>query len=141
MRINAKTLDEYFAATGERKSDISQLHKIISSEVPDLKPYLFDGMSITMVGYGTMHYKSKSGREGDWPIIGLANQKNYISLYICLAKDGKYLPETYGDKLGKVNCGKSCIRFKKLSDLNLETTKFLLKEADKLSKDPSNYQF
>lgn len=141
MKILAKTIDEYFAATGERGPDLRQLHELIKKEVPELKAYLFDGMSISMIGYGSMHYRTKSGLENDWPVIGLANQKNYISLYICLVKDGEYLAETYSTKLGKVNCGKSCIRFKKASDLNFDTVKILLKEAAELSKDSSNYQF
>lgn len=141
MKISAETIDEYFAATGEREASLRQIHDLIKEEVPELDAYLFDGMSITMIGYGSMHYRTKSGLENDWPIIGLANQKNYISLYVCLVKDGEYLAEIYSKKLGKVNCGKSCIRFKKASDLNFDAVKILLKDAAELSKDSSNYQF
>lgn len=59
----------------------------------------------------------------DWPIIALASQKNYISVYVC-ASDGKeYIAEKYKDKLGKVSVGKSCIRFKKLEDVDLNVLK------------------
>jgi hypothetical protein len=43
--------------------------------------------------------------------------------------DGEYVAEKYKEKLGKVSVGKSCIRFKKLEDLNLETFKKVIKEA------------
>lgn len=141
MKITAKTIEEYFTAAETRGADLRQVHDLIRQEVPELTPYLFDGMSISMIGYGTMHYRTKSGLENDWPIIGLAIQKNYISLYICLVKEGEYLAEVYSKKLGKVNCGKSCVRFKKAADLNFDAVKILLKEASEISKDPSNYQF
>lgn len=75
------------------------------------------------------HYEYASGREGGWPVIGLTNQKHHISLYICAAKDGKYLAEHYGERLGKVDNGKSCIRFKKADDLNLEEMKHIVRDA------------
>ncbi len=65
----------------------------------------------------------------DWPVIALASQKNYISLYVCCITDGQYLAERNKKELGKVSVGKSCIRFKKLEDLNLPALKKLLKEA------------
>lgn len=129
MKSNATTYDEFFAEAGERESDLRQLDALIVEVVPELDKQFVSGMSITMIGYGMFHYKSVSGREGDWPVIGLANQKNYISLYICAIRDGKYLAELYGDKLGKVNNGRSCIRFKKVADLNLTEIKNILREA------------
>lgn len=119
MRVEAKTEDEFFAAVGERESELRELDALIRETVPSLEPQLHSGMSITMLGYGMFHYKTKSGSEGDWPAIAIAPQKNYLSLYICAVNEnGEYLAEANKDKLGKVNCGKSCIRFKKYSDLN-----------------------
>lgn len=66
-----------------------------------------------------------------WPIVALASQKNYISLYVCAVKDGQYLAEKYKNELGKVSVGKSCIRFKKLTDLNLKTLEKVIKLAAK----------
>ncbi len=82
-----------------------------------------------MLGYGSFKYKNYQKKIIDWPIVALASQKNYISLYVC-ALDGKqYLAEKYKDKLGKVSVGKSCIRFKKIEDLHLPTFKTVLKRA------------
>ena len=72
-----------------------------------------------MIGYGFMHYRYQSGREGDWFVVGLANQKQYVSLYLCAAIDGQYLAEANAARLGKVSVGRGCIRFKKLDDLDL----------------------
>jgi hypothetical protein len=67
----------------------------------------------------------------EWHTVGLASQKNYISLYVCAVMDGKYIAETYKKDLGNVKVGKSCISFKKLSDLNLDGLKKVLKAAEK----------
>ena len=89
-----------------------------------------------MLGYGSIPYKNYKKEIIDWPIVSLASQKNYISIYVCATEDGKYLAESYKDKLGKVSVGKSCIRFKKLEDLNLPALKELLKKADSSNYSP-----
>lgn len=83
-----------------------------------------------MLGYGPIQYKTKSGCEGDWAVVCLANQKNYMSLYLGCEGD-TYLAEEYADQLGKVSCGKSCVRFKKLEDLNLKVALKLVKLSAK----------
>lgn len=126
---DAKTPEEYIAKIDEpRRSEIKILHEFIRKTVPDLKPFIISGM----IGYGPFHYKSPSGREGDWSILALASQKNYISVYACAAKDGQYVAEKYKDKLPKANIGRSCIRFKKTSDIDLDVLKKVLLESKKL---------
>ncbi len=61
-------------------------------------------------------HKYDSGREGDAPIVALASQKNYISIYGCGAENGKDLQR----ELPKADFGKGCIRFKKEADVNLK---------------------
>lgn len=128
MIIPAKSPEEYFSKTGEREPILRTLDELIRKVAPGLKRTMVTGMSINMVGYGMFHYKGKSGREGDWPVVALANQKNYISLYICATEGGKYVAENNKDRLGKVSVGRSCIRFKKLEDLNLDVVRGILAE-------------
>jgi hypothetical protein len=54
-----------------------------------------------------------------------------MSIYICSVEYGQYIAEKYKNELGKVNVGKSCIRFKKLTDLNLQTLETVIKIAAK----------
>lgn len=115
--VAAKSIKAYIDSIAEpRRSEVLKVDKLIRKNAPKLKPYF----AYNMIGYGTFHYKSKSGREGDWPIIALASQKNYISVYICATKDGKYVPELYREKFGKASVGRSCISFKKLEDMNVD---------------------
>ena len=87
-----------------------------------------------VIGYGSYHYRYASGREGNWFPIGLANNKQYVSLYICAADDDGYLAEANAGRLGKVSVGKSCIRFKRLEDLDLEVAVELSRRAAELVK-------
>lgn len=122
----AKTPAEYIDLIDEpRKSEIKKIDSFIRKTVPNLKPYILVGM----IGYGSYHYKSKSGREGDWAIIALASQKNYISIYICVSDGKEYLAEKYKSKL-KASIGKSCIRFKKIEDIDFDVLAEILKKAE-----------
>ena len=119
-QLDIETPEEYIAALDEpRKSEIQRIHDLIRETVPDLEPHIRS----KMIGYGTYHYKYASGREGDWFKIGLASNKNYISIYACGECEGGYVAELNKDRLPKANIGKSCIRFKKLDDLDVDVLK------------------
>lgn len=134
MIIEAATPDEYFAKTGEREGALRTLDELIRKTAPSLERTMVSGMAMNMVGYGMFHYKGKSGREGDWPVVALANQKNYISLYVCATENDEYVAEANREKLGKVSVGRSCIRFKKLEDLNINTVTEILSTLEKRVK-------
>ncbi|HSA83965.1 MAG TPA: DUF1801 domain-containing protein [Patescibacteria group bacterium] len=124
----AKTPDEYIALIAEpRRSEIQQLHTFIQKTVPKQKPFIISGM----IGYGSFHYKSASGREGEWAKILLASQKNYISVYVCAVDGKQYIPEKYKKDFPKASIGRSCIRFKKIADIDLVMLKKVLIESEK----------
>lgn len=124
----ATTVKEYLAAVpDERKEIFFSIHDFILETVPKLKTRF----AYNMIGYGSFRYKNYKKEIIDWPIIALANQKNYISLYVCAVEGGEYIAEKYKTTLGKVSVGKSCIRFKKLEDINLPALKKILKLAEK----------
>lgn len=129
-QLNVSTPEEYIAALEEpRKSEIERIHRFILETAPELEPHILSGM----LGYGQYHYRYASGREGDWCKVALASNKNYISLYICAIINGHYLAESYRSKLPKASIGKSCIRFKRLDDLDTEVIREMLRitaEAD-----------
>ena len=101
------------------------LHKLITKTAPKLKPVLND----RIIGYGTYHYKYASGHEGDTCAIGLAKMKQYYSLYTCGADERGYVAEQYKQALPKANIGKGCIRFKRLSDLDLKVVEKIIKHT------------
>jgi hypothetical protein len=85
-----------------------------------------------MIGYGRFHYRYATGREGDASLIALSSRKQYISLYVLCADAGGYLAERYADRLPRANIGKSCVRFKRVDDLDLDALRELLTEAGRI---------
>jgi hypothetical protein len=127
-QVKAATPDEYIAKLPEpRRAEIAKVDRLIRQTLPRLDRRMGYGM----IGYGPFHYKYPSGREGDWFRIGLASQKSYISLYACGADDRGYVAERYRKELPRASIGKSCVRFKKLEDLDIAALKRLLRETVK----------
>lgn len=120
---SAKTPKEYIDLIDEpRRTDIKKLHLFVTKNFPKLKPFILSGM----IGYGKFHYKYKSGREGEWSVLALASQKNYISFYVCIPDGEGYIPERFKKDLPKASIGKSCIRFKKLEDIDINVLKKII---------------
>ncbi len=111
----ATTPEEYIAGLEEpRRGDIRELHDLIVSTAPELERRIASGM----LAYGSYNYRYASGREGDWFPIALASQKRYISLYVMAADGERYVAETFKDRLPEADIGRSCVRFKRLSDVD-----------------------
>ena len=123
----AKSIEEYILLVpADRKKDIAFLHTFIQKAVPKLKPYY----ASNMIGYGSFSYLDSKNQKRDWPIISLANQKNYITIYVCALIKDKAVVEKYKKELGKLTTSFSCIRFKKIEEIKLETLKAVLKLAE-----------
>ena len=126
--IKPTSVKEYLAAVPEeRQQIINFLHDFIQKTAPSLKPHF----AYNMIGYGKFKYTNYKKEVIDWPTIALANQKNYVSVYVCAVVDGEYIAEKNKDKLGKVSIGKSCIRFNKLEKVHLPTLKKVIQAAIK----------
>lgn len=112
-----------FADTEKKRLDSLELIKLMR-DITGCEPKMW-GPSI--IGFGQYHYKSdRSRQEGDWPLLGFSPRKAAISLYVYTGSpDQAHLLEG----LGKFKMGKACIYIKKLSDLNPEVLKKLMKET------------
>lgn len=112
-----------FADTEQKRLDSLELIKLMR-DITGCEPKMW-GPSI--IGFGQYHYKSdRSRQEGDWPLLGFSPRKAAISLYVYTGSpDQAHLLEG----LGKFKMGKACIYIKKLSDLNPEVLKKLMKET------------
>lgn len=114
-----------FADTEQKRKDSFELLRLMQ-DFTGFEPKMW-GDSI--IGFGSYHYKSERSRqEGDWPLIGFSPRKAAISLYVFTgAKEHEYLLEG----LGKYKMGKACIYVKKLSDINLDVLRNIMKETIK----------
>ena len=113
-----------------RRSELRQLHRLITKTAPQLKPKMWG----EIIGYGSYHYRYATGREGDWFVIGLSSRRNYISFYGCLSDGRQYIAEKHKQELPKASIGRSCIRFKKLADVDLGVLARIVKENEAAAK-------
>ena len=126
--VKENTIESYLAKVPKERQELMFfIHEFIKKTVPKLKPHF----AYNMLGYGSFPYVNHKKEMITWPVIALANQKNYVSLYVCAVNRGEYIAQIYKKELGRVSVGKSCIRFKKLEDLNLATLKKVLLLAAK----------
>lgn len=124
-KSKALTHEEYLLEVEEpKRSELRTLDGIIREILPTFGPCMISGI----MGYGQFHYKGKSC-EGEWMRVGLSANKTGISIHICAGDKNGHFPEQARDRLGKATVGRSCIRFKKLSDINLETVRELLEKT------------
>jgi hypothetical protein len=126
-QLKASTPAEYIAQLEEpRKSEIAALDAMIRKTAPKLSPFI----QIGILAYGPKHFKYASGREGDSCYIGLASNKSYISLYVGT------IAQSHKEALPKANIGGGCVRFRRLSDLDLAALKKMIREAAQAAGKP-----
>jgi len=70
-----------------------------------------------IVGFGSIHYRYDSGREGDTCAVGFASRKSEIVVYgLGIAA----MPPERLARLGKFTTGKGCLYLRRLADVDLE---------------------
>lgn len=104
--------DAWLAALDDvRRPQLQELDARIRKVVPGLSRYVERGF----LSYGRYSYRGKSGRTGEWMCIALASNKQYISFYA-----GPIGLEPFAARLPRANLGRGCIRFTRLSDVDLD---------------------
>jgi hypothetical protein len=107
-------------ADEQRRADAETVCALMK-DVTGAEPVMW-GSSI--VGFGTYHYVYATRREGDWPAVGLSPRKQNLTVYISAGFDG------YADllrRLGNHSTGKSCLYVKRLSDVDMDVLRQLVK--------------
>ena len=135
MEISGRNVDEYLAGLPEPlRADLTALDAVIAAEMKELPRELYEGKfwggsDQQIIGYGRYSYQRSDKKTVEWFVVGLAAQKNYLSLYIAAVEDGQYLSEKYGKDLGKVKVGKSSISFKAAADIDTDELASLVRRA------------
>lgn len=122
----ATSVEEYFRFDEAREDDLRKVDAMISSGAPLLRRWFVPGskekvgMRMILLGYGHFFYSAKSSPEPvKWPVIGLALQKDHLSLYCSASKGDQPFALGYATKLGKVRISpKGVINFVTADDLD-----------------------
>jgi hypothetical protein len=145
-RVTADTLGAYLNFDPSRRADLLKLHELTRKAAPGLARYFHKGtpageagMRMKMIGYGKFRYAVKSGQTVEWPVIGVALQKNYISVYVAIRKNGRPIVETYAGGLGELRSGHNNFSFERYDDLKAKRVSALFGEIDHIfENDPQN---
>ena len=94
----------------ERRAALEKLRALVLRVAPDVVE--------------TMRYRMPTYEYGGDMLCALASQKHYMSLYMDVEIVERHKPELAG-----LSTGKSCIRFKRLEQLPLETIEDMLRQS------------
>ena len=135
MQRSTTTPDEHIASLPDGvREDIATLDGEISSVMSGLERTLWEGVfwggsQQAIIGYGSYRYKGRSGAEGEWFVVGLAAQKNYLSLYVNAADGSQSLAKAYAPRIGKAKAGSGNLQFKRAVDLDLAVMREMVGRA------------
>jgi hypothetical protein len=139
FKVDVDSIEAYFAFDSARQSELERMDRMIRDTAPKLQRYFHKGtppgepgMRFKMIGYGPLIYPAKGGKTLEWPSVGMALQKSYISLYFSVRRDGRLVTEDYRDRLGALRTGTGKFSFVRFDDLQQECLAQLLHEAQDL---------
>lgn len=109
MQSKAADVDAYIAeASAARQEVLSALRDLCRA---------------TLVGFDeTMIYGMASYRRRDTVEIAFANQKQYIALYVLRTN----VADAHRDRLGGLDVGKSCVRYKRPEQIDFDVVRSML---------------
>ncbi|TPM25925.1 hypothetical protein [Mesorhizobium sp. B2-3-4] len=144
--VTATDLHSYFNFDAEREADLRKFGGLIRKAAPSLACHFHQGtpagsagMRMRMIGYGMFRYSTKSGKSTEWPVIGMALQKSYISVYLSVTTDGKPILDRYRGKLGEMRSGRNNFSFVRFEQLRTEmVAKLIAETAEVFNTDPEN---
>jgi uncharacterized protein YdhG (YjbR/CyaY superfamily) len=117
MITKANTVDEWLTLFDEEKSAAMKKLRTMARKA---FPKALESMQYGMPSYFV----------NEQPVVCFNVRKNYLAPYI-MDTD---LLKNYKKSFGKLDCGKSCIRFKRVDDLPLKTVETIFKEMAKRRK-------
>jgi hypothetical protein len=107
----------------EVKRKDSQAIVEIMRQMTQEEPEMWGG---SIIGFGQYHYIYASGHEGDAPKVGFSPRKQNLTLYLTYGfEENRDLME----KLGKYKTGKACLYVKRLSDVDVDILRELIKRS------------
>lgn len=109
-------------ADAAKRADAEEIARMLG-EITGVEAKMW-GPSI--VGFGQYHYKYDSGHEGDMCLAGFSPRKDAMTVYLA---PGFQLDTDLMNKLGRFRTGKSCLYFKRLSDVDRDVLRELMERS------------
>jgi hypothetical protein len=141
MQRTDKNVDDYLAGlTGDRADSMRALDAVIAEELPGVERILWEGVfwggtEQQIIGYGGTANPRPRGEVVEWFLIGLADQKKHISLYVNANSEGKHLVQLWKDRLGKVKVGTAAATLTSFEAVDVDGLRAMIREARRLTPD------
>ena len=107
----------------ERREDARRLC-VVMEEITGEPPAMW-GMSI--IGFGTYHYRYPSGHEGDSALAGFAPRRRLLAVYLISGFENRY--QRVLARLGPHKTGKGCLYIKRLDDVDPDALRELISRS------------
>ncbi|MEO1065048.1 MAG: DUF1801 domain-containing protein [Actinomycetota bacterium] len=139
MEIVPTPVDEFLAGFDEDdRATMTTLDEVIVAALPGRRRVLWEGVfwggtEQSIIGYGDIVQPRPKGPDVEWFLVGLARQKQHVSIYVNAVEDGQYLGQRYADRLGSVKIGSASIGIRRLDRVDLEALRELLALAHELA--------
>ncbi|MFD0789339.1 hypothetical protein ACFQ0P_02930 [Microbacterium insulae] len=131
-----------FLRDSARADDLIALDRLLREALPTADRVLWrgrmwGGTDQAIIGYRSISQPRPRGAEADWFLVGLAAQQNHLSIYVNAAEDGRYLVQSWGDRLGRVKIGAAAVTFRSAEDLDLDELRDLVVRAGEVEDERS----
>lgn len=124
------SVESFLKTVSDKRREEAGKLIVLMQEISGEKPYMW-GPSI--IGFGSMHYKYDTGREGDMPQLAFSPRKASITVYF----EGF---DNYAHELavlGKHKYSVSCLYINKLDDIKLDILRKMLEKSFALATNSS----
>jgi hypothetical protein len=146
FQVTAGSLESYLRFDPDRRGDLVKVHALIRKAAPNLARYFHKGtpageagMRMKMIGYGKFRYAIRNGQTTLWPVIGVALQKSYISVYVSATRGDVPVVDCYAGALGETRVGRNNFSFVSFERLNAARLFELCREVGEVfARDPEN---
>lgn len=130
-------VEAYLASEPEPKqADLRRLHALMMAEFPECRLWFSDGtneagkvVANPSIGYGVYTITYANGSSREFYRIGLSANTSGISVYVLGLDDKAYLAQTYGAVIGKASVTGYCIKFRRLSDINVDALRAAIRDG------------
>jgi hypothetical protein len=135
MQKTTRTIEAFLdSLPAEEQADMRKLDSEIAKVFKGRERVMWEGVfwggsEQKIIGYGDYRVERPGKPVVEWFHVGLALQKNYITVYVSAVEGGKYMTEKYKSDLGKAKVGKSTVTFKRLADIDLDKLMELVRKA------------
>jgi hypothetical protein len=119
----AETVTEYLASLpDDRRKTLKAVRKLVRAHLAHLGSGIVEQMAHGMISWVVPLSRYPETYNGEpLPVVCLASQKNYCSLYLFCAytdpAERKRFEQRYARSGKRLDMGQSCVRFKQLEDL------------------------